>query len=589
MSSSGTHAPASGLLRRDVGAAVVLVVACAWTFAPALHGGWLWDDGAEIPNNPALRTSAGLAAIWLGRTGPDYFPLKSTVQWLEWHAWGAEVSGYHGVNAALHMCGAFLAWKVFSRLGIRAAFFGSVLFAVHPLVVESAAWISELKNVLSLPLVLGAFLCWLRFDATGRFGSYAASWLLFVAALLAKTSVVMLPAILLLHALWKRGRVSRRDFARSLPFFAAALALGLATVHFQHTRVMAHFPDRPEGLAIRIAAAGGAILFYVQESVWPAVPLPIYRRWAFHPLEPWHFLPWIGIAAAFGWFWTQRKGWGRHAFFGFGTFVANLAPVLGLIPMAFLRISRVSDHLAYLPFVSLAGLAGAGVGYGLGSRGKTFTGIIAACILGLLAWRSRAYARMFANETALWTYTLQHNAGAWLAHNNLGINLAMEGNLDRAIEEGLAAVRLRPAYPEARTNLGVTLTQAGRLTEAIEQLQAAVQLDPTLSGAHLDLGRALLKSHQLEQAVVQFEAAHQLDPQSGDARSDLRASLNNLGNSLARDGRTVEAVAEYQRAIAADPNDPGVRRNLGFALHTLGKNADAMAQFEEADRLEKMR
>lgn len=196
----------------------------AWlAYLPALHGGWIWDDYPYIVQNPALRSAAGLRSIWLAPTGVNYFPITFTAQWVQWHLWGEATAGYHLTNLALHVLNCFLLWGVLGRLGVRMAWLAGLLFAVHPVAVESVAWISELKNVLSLAFVLAALAAYLEFDERRRPAFYGCAWLLFFAALLSKSTVAMFPVVLLLHGWWKRGRVRATDLRATLPFFGVAL------------------------------------------------------------------------------------------------------------------------------------------------------------------------------------------------------------------------------------------------------------------------------------------------------------------------------------------------------------------------------
>jgi tetratricopeptide (TPR) repeat protein len=604
--------------------AATLVAAAALVFAPAIRGTWLWDDPSAVAENPVLRDPAGLAKIWSGRAGQDFFPLTTTVQWLQWHLWQGDVAGYHLTNLGLHILSAVLLWGLLAKLGVRLAFLGGLLFAVHPLAVESVAWISELKNTLSLPLLLLAAIAWIECDRNRGLGILPKSsrghglearatakvarasrlpslrlqartpaLLFFTAAMLAKTSVVMFPAVLLLHAWWRRGRIGRRDLAATAPFFAVSLILGLVTIHFQSARAMAHLPLPATGLASRLALAGPAALFYLAQAILPVHLLPIYPAWNLDGLVPWAVLAWTALGAGLAWCWTRRASWGRHALLGFGWFFLNLIPVLGIVPMAYLRISRVSDHFAYLPLIGLAGLVAAGAAKAEGEIRKSGRlGLFPLfafrfslfLLLAALAIMSRGYARIFTSEESLWTYTLQHNPGAWLAHNNLGIVLARSGRLDDAIGQAEEAVRLEPDFPEARSNLGLDLTEAGRYPEAIAQLEAAVRLRPDLPGAHLNLGRALLAAGRGRDAVAQFAQVLALQPDNPAARRNLAIAHNNLGNALARAGRLAEAVAEFEQSLQLDPANRGTHRNLGYALQALGRDREAAAQFDAAGR-----
>jgi len=586
--------------------AAAIAAAAGFAFAPAFRGTWLWDDPAQIAENPVLSDPVGLWKIWSGHAGNDFFPLTTSVQWVQWHLWHDQVAGYHITNIALHILSALLLWRLLHKLGTGAAWLGGLLFAVHPLVVESVAWMSELKNTLSLPPLLLAALAYFHFEermaeknplssrraprptkSNGR-GWYVLSLTLFIVAMLCKSTVAMFPAILLLYAWWRWGRLEWRDLWASAPFFAVSIVLGLITIQFQVARAMANVRIPAEGLASRVAAAGPAAVFYVIKAILPVGLYPIYPVWNLGPV-PWDALAWCAIIAGLSYCWMRRASWGRHALLGFGFFFINLIPVLGIVPMAFLRISRVSDHFAYLPLVGLVGLAAAAAGRWRAAARPPIFWACAALVIACCVRASRSYSRDFTSEEALWTYTLQNNPRAWLAHNNLGIVLARSGQLDDAIAHLEEAVRLEPDFPEARNNLGLALTDAHRLPEAIDELTEAVRLNPDLAGAHLNLGRAFMAEGRAPEAVVQLEKVLSLEPQNPEARKNLAVAHNNFGNALARAGSLTEAVAEFKQAVRLDPDNSGVHRNLGHALQAMGESSEASVQLEEADRLEQKR
>jgi tetratricopeptide (TPR) repeat protein len=595
-------------------AALSIAVAAGCVYGPCLKGKWLWDDGLEVSQNAALRSPGGWWEPWVHPQGMDYFPLKGTLQWLEWHLWGADPSGYHGVNLGLHVVSALLVWRLLGLLGVRAAFLGALLFAVHPLAVESVAWISEFKNTVSLPPLLLACIAFVRYDSEGRRADLVRALLWFLAALLCKTSVVMLPFVLLLFAWWRRGRISGRDLRAAAPFLAAALAMGAVTVWFQSTRAIG-IAGTPERLAARLAQAGWSILAYARLSVWPAGLEPIYPPAAVSWTA---FLPWLCIGAALAFFWIRRSGWGRHALLGSGWFLLNLVPVLGIIPMSYYRVSPRADHLAYVSLVGIVGLAAAAFGGALGAwqrrkgpgmraRLPFAMGALAAVVA--LALVARAYASAFRDEKALWTYAVQRNPGAWLARSSLGKVLLEEGRPAEGALQLREAVRLQPDSFESRAELGNCLEAQGLVEEARQEYAAALAVNPRFAGGHYDLGVSLLRSRQFDEAAGEFREALRLDPAYAAARNNLGLALAglgrpseameqyegairldpglpeahlNLGNALFRMGRTVEAVAEYREALRLDPGYSGAHNNLGYALSRLGRQKEADAEFDAA-------
>jgi hypothetical protein len=502
-----------------------------------------------------LRDPAGWWRTWFSPAGVDYYPLKTTLQWLLWQVGGARPAVYHLTSVGLHGLSGLLFWRLLGRLGVRFAWLGGLLFVVHPLAVESVAWISELKNTLSLPFLLLAMLAYLEFDRPRPMAAggdlshgprpapyYGLALLCFTLALLSKTSVVMFPCVILLYAWSKRGRIRREDVANSLPFFFVAVLLGLVTFWFQTHRAMDEWTlPAAGGLASRLVSAGLAIAFYLGKSVFPMGLLPIYPQWSLHPHSLWQWLPWPVLAALLGWFWARRSGWGSPALLGLGFFLLNLAPVLGFLPMAYQHIAWVADHLAYVPLLGVIGLAVAGAGMlARPSSAKLVRRLvvepsgelspyaygIAALVVGMFACESRSYAGWFRNEETLWTNAVRRDPSVWMAHNSLGnVILKRPGRLDDAIAQYREAIRLKPDSAEANNNLGLALLHTGdladRLPEALEHLERAVRLNPGNAGGHENLANALYTAGRLPEAIRQYEMALQLRPDFAEARANL--------------------------------------------------------------------
>jgi tetratricopeptide (TPR) repeat protein len=624
--------------------AVVLVLVGFWVYWPSLHGAWLWDDELLVTRNALLHSPAGLATIWLGASGTDYWPLTSTLLWIEWHLFGTATMGYHVISLALHLAGGLLVWRLLQRLGLRWGWFGGLLFVVHPLAVESVAWISEIKNTLSLPLFLLSLLAWLDYAEQGKKSRYRLSVLFFLAAMLAKSSVIMLPVVLLLLVWWRRARVTRRDLTDLVPYALIALALGLVTMAFQH-----RFGGQEAvalGVLPRFALAGAVIFFYLGKFVAPINLLPIYPAWT-ADAPPWyHYLASPLLALALGSIWMLRRDnvrlaravglaflhraeWSRHLLLGLGFFLITLAPVTGILPMAYHQISWVGDHLVYLPMIGLVGLVAAGfelTARRLHARLDPPLFGAAALLLAVLAWQSNAYASKFRDGLTLWTYALDLNPASAIVHNNLGRCLAdnqrlaeaqfefetalhlrpnyalahynlgeidlRQDRMENAVGEFREAIRDDPGFTEARNNLGSALQHEGQLNEAADEFEKVFELEPGYAIAHDNLGAIRQKQGQLDDAIDQYRQAVRADPEFARAWFDLANALqlqrdfpgavdayrqvllinpghveamNNLGCALIESGQPGEAVGLFQQVLQARPDDATVQRNLSRA------------------------
>jgi tetratricopeptide (TPR) repeat protein len=600
----GNAPPRPGIFRMGIAVrALIIATAASWSFWPALHGGWLWDDSLEVANNPLVRDTGGWWKPWVAPSGMDYFPLKSTLQWVQWRLWGADVTGYHLANLALHVCSALLLWRLLWKLGARLPWLGGLLFAVHPMAVESVAWISEFKNAVSLPpllLAMSAYVssCEGRVALRGslpaneggfplgscigaapslRFYFFALFW--FAVAMLCKASVVMFPVVLLVFSWWRRRGIGKAELRAIAPFFAVSLALGLVTLGFQWSRAMG-LSRVPGGWGARWGQAGWCVLAYLRSCVFPVGLAPVYAP--FRTALP-AVLPWAAIAATLALFWTRRSDWGRHALFGSGWFLLNLLPVIGLIPMAYLRVSPRADHLAYLSLAGVTAVVAAGFG-AIWERARMDRLVLRAALASLavaavaaLAAGTRAYAAAFRDEETLWSVAVAREPEAWLARSNLGRILLNEGHVESALAELAAAARLEPASGEVRANLGNALERSGRAADALAQYREAVALEPRFAGGHYDLGRALLQSGRMEDAAAEFRTALHLNP-------DYAAAHNNLGLAVARLGRWMEAMDEYRAALRLNPGMPEAHLNLGNACFKLNRPAEAVDEYRAALR-----
>jgi tetratricopeptide (TPR) repeat protein len=579
--SAGNHTGDGALAALRI---AVIVLASAWVYAPALTGGWIWDDLEEVAANPALRDPAGLANAWLGRSGADYFPLKSTFQWLEWHLWGDSTLGYHVASLSLHVLSALLLWRLLSKLGIRSAWIGGLVFAVHPVAVESVAWVAELKNALSLPPLLLAMGSYVDFDTERRRRDLLAAAAWFAAAMLCKSSVVMLPAVLLLFAWWRRGSVGRRDLVSAAPFLAIALVLGSVTVWFQEHRAVAGQDLGIGGIWTRLALAGRALAFYFGTCLAPVRLMPVYPRWDARE-DAWRLLlAWVLLGAAAAIIWRCRGGWGRHAALAAGFFSLSLVPVLGLVPMAYLRISWVADHFAYIALLAVAGVAAAGFDVLLRRAGKPAAWLAAALATVALAVESRGLAATYRGDEAFWANASERNPGAWIAHGNLGLALYGRGDVDGAIAHYRRALGIRPDDEASHVNLGNALARIGRAEEAAAQYGEALRVRPDDTDALTDLGNLDLAARRYARAVDEYARVLGLRPADSGVRRSCAQAHYLAGNDLANSGRLGEAVSEYSEALRLWPALVEARANLGLALSAQGRAPEAIAELEEAIR-----
>ncbi|MEI8293527.1 MAG: tetratricopeptide repeat protein [bacterium] len=548
--------------------AALIFVACFWIYSPVYHGEWLWDDDYLLTNNADVQATDGLGRLWFAPATADYLPLTMSALWLQWRLFGLDSTGYHIVSIALHALSSCLLWGLLRQMRLRGAWFAGLLFAVHPVCVESVAWISELKNTLSLPFLLAAAWCVVRFEQGAGRRFYFAALGLFLAAMLSKSSVVMFPCVMLLHAWWLRGRISWCDVQHSAPFFVVSLLLGLITLHFQLDRAIGSEPIPIGGFDSRLAIAGMAVLFYLSKIIWPVTLLPIYPQWKANPPEAYQLLPWLLVAAALAFFWIHRKTWGRHALMAFGFYLITLLPVLGFVSMSYMRVGWVADHFLYLPMMGVLAWivsTGAEIWKNQGEAVQQWLLSLSIIVFGALAMLSLEYSQIWENEDKLWSYTLQHNWNCWQAHNRLGSREFNRGKVDIALPHFREAVRLRPDLAETRNNLGSGILATKDTKGAIAEFREARRLSPTIVAIDANLARALLLDGQLEEASGIYADLVRRFPSNPIFHC-------NLGVSLFHWGKKQEAIQCFEEALRLNPHLPDAQSNLDSARKSLIEN-----------------
>jgi len=425
---------------------LLLLLLAFLAFAPALGNGWIWDDDDYIHQNPLLRSEAGLEQIWLEPSqSPQWYPMVFTTFWVEYQLWGDSPLGYHLVNILLHGLGAVLAWRLLRRLRVPGAWLAAALWAVHPVMVESVAWATERKNVLSGVFYLGAalaFLAWVERVREGRrgWGVLAGSVLLFAGALLAKTVTASLPAALLLVLWWRRERWwDRRILLPLLVMVAAGVAMGMFTAWQEVVKVRAVGAPWEHGFAERLLVAGRAPWFYLQKLVLPWPLVFIYERWQVDPAVWWQWLfPLATVDLVLALLLLQRR-LGRGPLVAVLIFGGTLFPSLGFFDVYPHQFSWVADHFQYHASLALLALLAALLvrlpllrdarggedappwldgpfGLGLPRRPLVPAGIL----VGVLALVSAGQAATYKDWKTIWETTLERNPQAWIAANNLG-------------------------------------------------------------------------------------------------------------------------------------------------------------------------
>jgi tetratricopeptide (TPR) repeat protein len=626
-------APQRRSARQALAPALALLILTCIAYWPAMSAGFIWDDDVYVTENQTLRSVDGLKRIWfeLGAV-PQYYPLVHTTFWIEYRLWGLNATGYHIVNILLHGSAALLLWISLRRVGFitSIAWIAAAVFALHPVHVESVAWITERKNVLSLAFYLGALLAYTNFNegrarrdaTTNQWRWYALALGLFLCALLSKTVTCSLPAAILLLIWWQHGRVSRRDVAATLPMFVIGLMFAILTAWMEREVVGAKGGEWNLAIGDRIVLAGRAVWFYAGSLVWPANLSFVYPRWEIDARAAWQWLYPVAAAAMLVVLWLTRRGIGRGPLVAALFFGGTLLPALGFFDVYPFRFSFVADHFQYHASIGLIVLAVTAVNSLLqrvGAKPSPKAGLRHAatallwtsvlCVLGVLTWRQ---TRIYKDQETLWTDTISKNPDSFLAHGNLAAVLLERGDNEHAMRHYRRALEIKNDLAEPHNALGVDAASRGDLASAIAHFRAAIDAEPQFAVAYNGLGAALARQGKMDEAIEHFRIALNLLPDDADTRMNLGLALYHkgmmteaaehlrravnlapndakphflLGSFLSAQGEDESALGHFRRAIEINPRNPDAIHALGLSLMRLGRRGEAANQFREVLRL----
>jgi len=591
---------------------LALIVATAVAYLPAWNGKPIWDDNAHI-TQPELRSWHGLVEVWtqVGAT-QQYYPLVHSVFWIEQKLWGDSVLGYHLINIFLHGFAAIVLLRILLRLKVPGAWLAAGLFALHPVQVESVAWISEIKNTLSGLFFFCSILAYLNFDQNRSRVAYFGSLALFLFGLMCKTAIAPLPAIILALLWWRRGRLRLRDdVVPSLPFFGLGIGAGLFTAWVERNFVGAHGTVFQLSILQRCLIAARDFWFYLFKLLWPVKLTFIYPRWQISGAIWWQYLFPLTLILLLALIWRLRKK-NRGPLAAVLVFLGLLFPALGFINVYPFIYSFVADHFQYLACVGPLTLFAAGMTMALDSiaPGKVLLrptiSFLLLLTLGALSWRQ---CRDYRDIETLWRTTIARNPDCWMAYSNLGSFLSARGNVDEAIRDFRKALEVWPNQSKDHNNLGKALVQKGRIAEAMDHFQTALRVSPedpdtesNIGAAslqqgdadeaishlrravekwprhaqgHINLGNALLQNREIDAAIAEYEKTLALP-------FDHAESHYSIGTALRQKGDVEEAIVHYRKALELRPDYANAHNNLGNALRQQGRTEEAVHEYEAA-------
>jgi tetratricopeptide (TPR) repeat protein len=578
-------------VRRAAPALVAFVTFLA--FLPSLRDGFVaWDDDKNFLGNPHYRGLGAAQLHWMWTTFHlgHYVPLTWMTLGLDYTLWGMNPAGYHLTSLLIHCANAVLVYFVARRLLARAfegiempalvagSAIAALLFAIHPLRVESVTWITERRDVLSGFFYLSSLLCYLRAvegESAAR-GSYIAAVVLFACALLSKATALTLPATLLVLNVYPLRRVDgfnrslRRVLVELLPFGVLAAAAAVLSIVALH-------PPAQLGPAQKIAVSAYGLAFYIWKTILPASLSPLYEL-------PQHVDPfgvrygasYIGVIVLVAAVWAIHRRWPGVAAAMVAFFVAIL-PMLGVVQNG---PQLTADRYTYFAAPALAILAG-GIFVWLTQRAewRAVARAVAVVVLLLLATLTWRQSEVWHDSSSLWTRVLELDDNSSIAHVGMATLLLRDNQIADASVHARRAVDIAPGYAQAHNDLGVALARSGALDDAIREYERSIALEASYDEPHSNLGMALAARGDLNGAIEQYRAALALNPDAADAQV-------NWGNSLVRGGSLGDAIPHYEAALAIRPDDADAELNWGVALALERKYREAADHFRAALRID---
>jgi tetratricopeptide (TPR) repeat protein len=583
---------------------ILIILLVLIFYSPAMNADFIWDDDDYVTKNENLRSLAGLRRIWLNPGATyQYYPLVHTSFWVEYHLWQLHPFGYHVVNILVHGLSSVILFLILRKLGLSWAWLAASIFALHPVHVESVAWITERKNTLSGLFYLLSLLYYLRYidpppeasrtrsrrsiQFPGEIQSnlwrcYVPALFFFLCALLSKTVAASLPVSIFLLLWWKKNRITWKDVLPLIPFFILGGVLGLITANLEKMIVGAKGAQWDWSFTERCLIAGRALWFYAGKLLIPHPLIFIYPKWQISAKESVQYLyPLIALFVIIT-LWLLRGKTGKAPLAAVLFFIVSLFPALGFFNVYPMLYSYVADHFQYLASIGLiilySGLIASGVKRLLPSNLKIQHGLLAIIplALGILTWRQ---AHVYKDIETLWRETLAKNPNAWIAHNNLATLMTDQGKIDEAIQHLKEAIRLNPKWEIAHYNLGYAISKKGDTEEGMKHYRKAIELNPKYTSAYINLGIAYDSLGDYKQAIQNFNKAKDLMP----GKDSIYLCL---GNSYASLGSLDEAIPCYQKTLSLNPNKIDARLNLASALLTKNNIKEAIAQFNELLRLQ---
>ena len=598
-------------------AAIGLLFLLLTTFVayhPALKNGYVWDDSRYVTENKNLNSLEGLKNIWfIPKKSPQYYPLTFTTFWFEYHLWGLKPFGYHFDNILLHTFNAFLIWLILLRLKVPGALLAAAIFAIHPVHVESVAWITERKNVLSGFFYLLALFCYLRFTTSIPFETcsippkhkapqaksvwpyYVASIIFFICALLSKTITATLPAVILVLLWWQNGSIKKRDVFWLMPLFILGAGFGLITAWLESFHVGASGQEFAFSFWERCLVAGRALWFYMGKLAWPQDLMFIYPRWEIDAAQWWQYLFPVSFVALLVCLYAAAGSIGRGPLAAMLIFAGTLFPAIGFLNVFPHRFSFVADHFQYLASIAIIAMMAAiaahiGKRYFLSPKKTRIFNLIAILLILNFGLKTAYLSFSYKDVITLWSDTIDRNKECWVAYNNLGAEYNKRKQYEKALPFALSAVRIKPDYDIGYVTLANAYYCRKDYDNAMVSYKKAIDLFANKKSSN---PYALYQFQKLGPACFEALGAIYLCRKEYDLsleyfskaialKSDYPSVNKTMGKINLLKGNNAEAVKHFRKALAKMELDPVLHYEMGIALLWLDKIDLSVVHFKKA-------
>jgi len=598
----------------------LLIILCLGVYASSCKNGFIWDDDDYVYNNSYIQNAEGLKYIWLSRKTPQYYPIIFTMFWLEHKLWGLNPFGYHVVNLIFHIINALLLFLILQKLCPGFAFPVALLFAIHPIQVETVAWITERKNIMALFFFQLALLAYLRFDRVGNIKSYLIVIGFFICALLSKSISVCFVFIPVLYKWFKDNKVNFREIKISLPLIFIGFLAAINTIYMEFYHVGARGVDWSLSLLGRFILSGRIALFYIYKVCFPFKFMFFYPRWSVDVTIWWQWIFSISVISFLIFLFYYRRHIGRAAIVLFSFYIISIFPALGFFNVYPMIYSFVADHFSYLSMPWLLLLICSSTYFifdKLSNRflflksylGKISGWLIFSIIIISMCVKSQALTRNYNNIFIFWKDSIAKNPQSWMAYNNLGLAYARAGKDQEAIANYKKSIEINPKYVQAYNNLGLAFGRRGEHKQAIDYYRKALEINPDSAETYNSLGLIYDSLGEFNKARGYYEKSIEIKPNYIYAYNNLGLLYDSLGqqskavvvlikaikinsnyaeiyNTLGivnyHQEKYKEAVSNYQRAIEIDFNFADAYYNLGVVYVSLGEHKKAINNFKKS-------